>query len=213
MIGTALFGGQGQTVTRGGMDVSKGGQIQVKSLYDLVGVQVRATINGTQTTLDSPWASDPGAMRGYVAELFEVLSIRADQYVEGRININEAPREILLGLPGMTEQLAEAIVGSQLLTETGDSLAGQVSDRATTAWLYFNGWTDLDTLRQLDPYITSRGDVFRVQAVGFYDGGGPFARVEAVIDGTRSRPTILFQRDLTDLGRGFTLPQLSGEAP
>lgn len=213
VIGTALFGGQGQTVTRGGMDVSKGGQNQIKSLYDLVGVQVRATINGTQTTLDSPWTSDPGTMRGYVSELFETLSIRADQYVEGRININEAPREILLGLPGMTEQLAEAIVGSQLLTETGESLAGQVSDRATTAWLYFNGWTDLDTLRQLDPYITSRGDVFRVQAVGFYDGGGPFARVEAVIDGTRSRPTILFQRDLTDLGRGFTLPQLSGETP
>lgn len=213
IIGTALFGGQGQTVTRGGMDVSKGGQVQIKSLYDLVGVQVRATINGTQTTLDSPWTSDPGTMRGYVAELFEVLSIRADQHIEGRININEAPREILLGLPGMTEQLAEAIVGSQLLTETGESLAGQVSDRATTAWLYFNGWTDLDTLRQLDPYIPARGDVFRVQAVGFYDGGGPFARVEAVIDGTRSRPTILFQRDLTDLGRGFTLPQLSGESP
>lgn len=211
VIGNALFGGQGQTVTRGGMDVSKGGQVQIKSLYDLVGVQVRATINGTQTTLESPWTSDPGTMRGYAAELFEVLAIRADQYVEGRININEAPREILLGLPGMTEQLAEAIVGSQLTTETGESLAGQVSDRATTAWLYFNGWTDLDTLRKLDPYITSRGDVFRVQAIGFYDAGGPFARVEAVIDGTRSRPTILFQRDLTDLGRGFTLSQLKGE--
>jgi uncharacterized membrane protein YgcG len=213
VLGNALFGGQGQTVTRGGMDVSKGGPNQIKSLYDLVGVQVRATINNTQTTLESPWTSDPGTMRGYAAELFEALSIRADQYVEGRININEAPREILLGLPGMTEQLAESIVGSQLLTETGESQAGQVSDRATTAWLYFNGWTDLDTLRQLDPYITSRGDVFRVQAVGFYDGGGPFARVEAILDGTRPRPTILLQRDLTDLGRGFTLPQLSGETP
>ncbi len=211
VIGAALFGGQGQTVTRGGMDVSQGGQVQIKSLYELVGVQVRATINGTQTTLNSPWASEPGTMRGYVAELVEVLAVRADPFVEGRININEAPREVLLGLPGMTTQLAEAIVGNQLLTDTGASLAGQVSDRATTAWLYFNGWTDLETLRKLDPYITARGDVFRVQAVGFYEGGGPFARVEAIIDGTRARPTILFQRDLTELGRGFTLPQLAGE--
>jgi hypothetical protein len=109
----------------------------------------------------------------------------------------------------MTEELASAIVGSQLMSNTGESLAGQVSDRATTAWLFYNGWTDLDTLRKLDPYITSRGDVFRVQAIGYYDDGGPFCRVEAVIDGTRPRPAVLMSRDLTELGRAYPLSLLA----
>ncbi len=69
----------------------------------------------------------------------------------------------------------------------GESLAGQVSDRATTACCFYNGWTDLDTLRKLDPvHHFALGDVFRVQAIGYYDDGGPYCRVEAVIDGTRT---------------------------
>lgn len=203
--------GNKQKVTRGGIDLTNGGQQQINSLYDLVGVEVEIEIDGTQTTLESPWAEDAAAMRTYWPEVTGLLATRADQFLEGRININEAPYEVLVGLPGMTEELASAIAGSQMMSSTGESLSGQVSDRATTAWLFYNGWTDLATLRKLDPYITSRGDVFRVQAIGYYDDGGPFCRVEAIIDGTRPRPAVLMSRDLTELGRAYPLRALAPE--
>ena len=47
--------------------------------------------------------------------------------------------------------------------------------------------------------------VYRVQVVGYFDGGGPAARVEAVIDTNGGRPRIVYWRDLTELGRGFDL--------
>ena len=210
-LGRALFGGAGQPVTRGGMDLSAGGQVNINSIYDLVGVKVRATVNGTSLTLDSPWGDDPGEMRGYLPKLMEELSVKSTTYIEGRVNVNEAPREILMSIPNMTEELADGIVAGQMMSSTGESLAGQNSDRATSAWIYYNGLVDLAQLRQLDPYITTRGDVFRMQSVGYFETGGPFARVEALIDATFERPRILFQRDLTDLGRGYSPALLRGK--
>jgi DNA uptake protein ComE-like DNA-binding protein len=209
LVSTLAAVGSKQKVTRGGIDLTNGGQQQINSLYDLVGIEVEIEIDGTKTTLESPWAEDANPMRTYWPEVTGLLATRADPHIEGRININEAPYEVLVGIPGMTEELASAIAGSQLMSTSGETLTGQVSDRATTAWLFYNGLTDVTTLRQLDPYITSRGDVFRVQAIGYYDDGGPFCRVEAIIDGTRPRPAILMSRDLTELGRAYPLRALA----
>jgi hypothetical protein len=104
----------------------------------------------------------------------------------------------------MPEALAHGIADAQLQGMDGQSLSSQVSERSTTGWLVTTGLTDLETLRKLDPYITARGDVFRVQSVGYFDGGGPVARIEAVIDATQTLPQVIFQRELTDLGRGYT---------
>ena len=71
------------------------------------------------------------------------------------------------------------------------------------AWLLAEGLVDLDTLRTLGPWLTTGGDVYRFQAIGHFDQGGPNTRLEAMIDGTQSPPRIIFQRDLTSLGRGF----------
>ena len=58
-------------------------------------------------------------------------------------------------------------------------------------------------LQALEPYITARSQVYRVQVVGTFDSGGPTARVEAVIDTNNGRPRIVSYRNLTELGKGF----------
>ena len=63
-------------------------------------------------------------------------------------------------------------------------------------------------MAQLDPYLTARGAVYRAQSVGYFDEGGPFVRLEAVIDGSIDPPRIVTIRDLTELGRGFSRQQL-----
>ena len=63
-------------------------------------------------------------------------------------------------------------------------------------------------MAQLDPYLTAHGAVDRVQSVGYFDEGGPFVRLEVVIDGSPVHQPVLNFRDLTELGRGFNRQQL-----
>jgi hypothetical protein len=183
-----------------GMDISKGGSTQIKSLYELFGAKSSPVINGATKPLDSPWSDKPSDLQANALKVFDALTLTDAPYVEGRININLAPREVLLNIPNMTPELADNIVGSQDKT-SGSSSSSQSNDRLTTAWLIIQSLTDLPTLKSLDPYITARGDVFHLQSVGYFDGGGPMARIEAVIDATQIPPQVVFMRDLTDLGR------------
>ncbi len=202
----AIFSANGQ-VTRNGIDLTNGAKFQLVSLYDLIGAQVQVKVNGTDTILASPWPADASAMKGYLPKLFDALAVNTSRFIEGRINVNQARLETLMGIPGMNEQMASAIV-SQQQQLLGSSSAS--TDMATTGWLYIHKIADLPTLSNLDKYMTARGDVFRVQSVGYFDEGGVGARVEAVIDATVRPPQVVFRRDLTNLGVGFTSQMLSG---
>jgi hypothetical protein len=52
--------------------------------------------------------------------------------------------------------------------------------------------------------------VYSFQVLGHFDQGGPTTRLEAMVDGTKKPPRIVFQRDLTGLGRGFAPAVLDG---
>jgi hypothetical protein len=138
-----------------------------------------------------------------LAEMLDKLTLKDEAYIEGRINVNQAHKEVLLGIPKMTPELADAIAAAQNLSANGDLTSSSGSSRTTTAWLVTDGLTDLATLKQIDPYITARGDVYRAQVIGHYDVGGPITRVEALIDATGISPQVIFFRDLTELGGGY----------
>lgn len=73
----------------------------------------------------------------------------------------------------------------------------------TPAWLLTTAQVPVPVLLQLDPYITTTSQVFRVQSVGVLDGpDGTAARIEAVIDTNAGMPRILAWRELSDLGKG-----------
>ncbi|HET6425139.1 MAG TPA: hypothetical protein VFG20_15740 [Planctomycetaceae bacterium] len=197
-IAGAMSQGTG-TVTRGGIDISKGGQNRIKSIWDIIGSRADVTIDGTNTTLSSPWSAEPGAVAGVLPQLVDALSTTPDPFLEGRININQARREVLLGLPKMTVQMVDAIIAAQSLEQAADMAV----QRSTIGWLFAEQLVDIWGMRELDPYLTARGDVYRAQIVGFFDGGGPVTRVEVMIDGTQRPPRINQYRDLTHLGRGY----------
>ncbi len=202
-IAKRLFGGGGGAVTRGGLDLSQGGSHKINSLYDLVDAQVEATVDKSSTLLESPWTSDPGDIEQYIPELVDKLSTTSNEFISGRIDVNQARKEVLLGLPDMTEALADAIVDSRRIGPDGEPLTETIASHATTGWLLMEGLVDLEQMRRLDKFLTTRGDVYRLQVVGYYDAGGPVSRLEAVIDATQQPPKIVFLRDLTGLGRGY----------
>jgi len=195
---------EGEKVTRGGMDLSAGAKVTIKTIYELIDVQVEATVNNGRASLVSPWSSDSARMREYLPDVTDKLSITADEMIMGRINVNRCSREVLSGLPGMTEEIANNIVGTRVIGSSGQQLSNALDSHATTAWLMNEGVLTLEQMRALDPYVTARGDAYRAQVVGYFDEGGPITRLEVVVDAVKQPPEILFQRDLSDLGTGYS---------
>ena len=79
-------------------------------------------------------------------------------------------------------------------------------------WLLSDGLVTLNQMKKFEQYVTCGGDVYRVQAIGYFDDGGVAARIEVILDASTQPATVLFWRDISHLGRGFTLDEL-GSAP
>lgn len=209
----AVASGTVGTTTRDGIDLSRGGSQTIESLWVLIGSQASVSINGKSTTLNSPWDNDPGSLSSSLPIMLDKLTTTDDEYLEGRININLARREVLMALTGppsitMTTAIVDGIIAAQGLDANGQPQLDKILQHKTTAWLFTDGLVDLPGMVTLDPWITAHGDVYQLQAVGFFDGGGPVSRVEATIDGTQRPPRITLLRDMNELGRGFSRSQL-----
>ena len=211
-IAKNISNGELGEVTRGGIDLSEPPVAQFRSLYDLIDAQVTVEINGASTTLSSPWTSDPGTLLSAMPILEEKLTVLNDEFIDGRININQAPREILMAMPDVTETIADAVIMARPPVEAGGMSEAMMANRISPAWLLAEGLVDLATFKRLGPWLTTGGDVYSFQAVGYFDQGGPTTRLEAMIDATKAPPRILFQRDLTTLGRGFDPALLSNSS-
>jgi len=152
--------------------------------------------------VSSPLA-DPEKFAAMFGELMDVATTTTNVELTPRINLNTAPREVLMAVPGMTEEEADAIVSQR------DALNPSDPGTVTGAWVVTSGAVSQATYRRIAKYVTGRTMVYRVQAVGYFGRGGPVARVEAVIDTNQGAPRVLYFRDLTDLDtpRGFEPPR------
>lgn len=200
-IGKAATGGIEGSVTRGGMDLTKVAGFSFRSIYDLIDAEIPAEIDGAAVTLSSPWTS--GNLLDEMPKLELLFTWVDDAYLDGRVNVNQAPSAVLMAIPGMTETIANAIVAARPEISDDGLSKSLMTIRITPAWLLAEGIVDRETLQLLGPWLTSGGDIFRFQAIGHFDQGGPNTRLEAMIDGTQAPPRVMFQRDLTPLGRGF----------
>jgi hypothetical protein len=208
------------------LDLSQQPKGTFKQVLDLIGAQVRIAQssgsggnspgqsgqnqsgqdqnNQTQATiLRSPFANDPVSMLTYLPTLMDNCSIVEGTVIPPRININQAPLELLLGIPGMTEEIADQIVASRSM-----GMDETTTDRANETWLLSEGIVTLDQMRALLPFVCAGGDVYRAQIVGYFQGGGPSSRAEIIFDATGSQPRVLFWRDISHLGRGYPLETL-----
>ena len=149
-------------------------------------------------------------MAVYLPLLMDNLTVNADKVIPGRININEAPRTILAGIPGMDEDMVNEIINQRYSgTDQTDN-----DDHNHETWILTSGIVTLDEMKQLMPFVTAGGDVYRAQIVGYFEDGNVSARAEVVFDATGAVPCIVSWKGLSHLGRGYPLDvlgvQLSG---
>jgi hypothetical protein len=181
---------------------------QVRSLLDLIDAEFAITRDNRTTRYRSPLVSDDlSSLRDLLPEVLDKLTTTQATELPGLVNINTAPREVLFCLPDLSEVDVQNILDNRPGPDTDPALGYLYR---TPAWLITEAGFSVDTVRALEPFITTRSFVFRVQVVGYYEMGGPVVRLEAVIDTTGGRPRIVYWRDLSELGRGYDPRLLQG---
>lgn len=178
----------------------------LKTVLDLVGGKALASTGGKRY-VSSPLAA--GNNTSTIMTLLDKFTVGTATTIPAniRININGAPRLVLMMIPGMTEKIADDIIGKR----TPDPVQAD-PNRINEGWILAEGIVTLEEMKALLPYICVGGDVYRAESVGFYEAGGPTARVEAILDATASPPAVVFWRDIGHLGRGYPADVLGMEA-
>jgi DNA uptake protein ComE-like DNA-binding protein len=193
----------------GELDFTKQGKTKLKTILDLVGskTQVQFTGDKNKTTLESPFPNTPGLMSTFMPSLMDNCTINDSPVIPGRININQAPKVVLLGIPGLTSDMADQILDRRVINPKEAD-----TSRRYETWLLDDGIVTLDQMKALIPFVTGGGSVFRAEVIGYFDADGPTARLEVIIDATASPPRMVFWRDISHLGRGYPVEILGTEA-
>jgi hypothetical protein len=138
-----------------------------------------------------------------VPKLFDNFAVNADKSIPGRLNINQAPRVLLAGIPGLETDAVDQIISSRQ-----PDASGERPEQAYEVWPLTSGIVDLETMKKLMPLVTAGGSVYRAQIVGYFDQQGPAYRIEAIVDATGTTPVVRRRRDLVEQGPGYSLDQL-----
>lgn len=110
-----------------------------------------------------------------------------------RINVNQAPREVLEAIDGLNVGQVNA-----LLAERSGRTA---NNPMTIAWV--QDVVDSETLARIGDRFTAGGGVYSADIVAVSGDGRAAVRVRIVVDITGDSPRIVYRRDITEWG----LPQ------
>jgi type II secretory pathway component PulK len=152
----------------------------------------------SRITVNPAFPDQPGEMQRYLTLLMDNLAVNANPTIPGRLNINQAPRSLLAGIPGLTPTAVDQIIANRDVT-----LGQQRPEQVHETWLLSNQIVDLEQMKKLMALVTTGGDVYRAQVVGFFDAEGPADRLEVVIDATQTTPVVRRRWELKELGPGY----------
>ncbi len=126
--------------------------------------------------------------------------------IPGRINIMQAPRRVLEGIPGLTPEIIDTIILRREFEL--DDPDGSDLNRQYETWLWTEGIVDLTTMRLILPFVCTGGDVYRADVVGYFDDGVVASRAEVTLDTTVPIPRILFWRDKSNVSAAYDIDVL-----
>jgi len=174
-----------------GLDLSRAPQFEITSLFDLIGTNVRIVIEGKDEVLTSPWGATGNGVEAALTLLNKAIDTRPTKVLRGRLNVNTAPRELLKGLPELTESKLNKLL------ETRDRQFRRASTNGPAClWLITENVFSIDEIRRLAPYLTDRGNVFTGTVCAFAPQQGAVYRRKVTIDGTVSPPLVIKRLNL-----------------
>ena len=220
-IPPAIASSQASIVTDWTPDFGKAATFTFRSPLDLIGAIVEMPSTGvssnasnqtgqsstTKQSLRNPFSSDLGEVRNYLGRLLDAVTVDISPISEGRVDVSDAPVEVLAGVPGLDFPTAQRLV--QQRSASTNSTSTQQTD--TIAWLL--EVVDLNKLKELEPYLTCRSDVYSVQSVGYRDSQSAVYRITATIDARQNPTQLRDQKVWHPWDRGFPIEQLTDLKP
>ncbi|MBA2113931.1 type II secretion system protein GspK [Bremerella alba] len=209
-----LYGGSQSSSSSGGgsgggsvsLDLSQEGSTKINNVLELIGASVDVQQGSNTVNMQSPFEDSIIAMNVYLPSMMDSMTINPSPVIPGRININQAPYEVLLGIPGMDEEIAGQILEQRLpVPDPEDPITRHET------WILLRGIVTTEQMLSLSPFVCAGGDVYRAQVVGYFEDGSAFSRQEVVIDATQPQPKVMLWRDISELGRGHPLEVLGVE--
>lgn len=198
------------------------GRYTLRSGLDLVDATLSIEVAGgasggsgstrpVRQTLSSPLVSSSSDFRLRLAKLMSETTAVQQPILEGRVDITGASAIVLAAVPGMTMELAQKLVQAR---EQGEGASmGTGPSILSIGWLVDKGIVDWSKLRELEPHLTTRSDVFSLQSVGFRDDRTPVFRSTVMIDARQLPARVRDQRVWHPWDRGFSTESLTQSVP
>lgn len=199
---------EGTDVALVDVDPTQQGSNKFTQVLDLVGAKVQIPGRGDNdegTVVGPVFPEGLAEMMVYMPLLMDAVTAVQTDVIPGRININQAPRALLMGIPGIEEITVDEIINQRMLEATDENTAAAQKHET---WLLTAGIVTLDEMKLLSPFVCAGGDVFRAQIVGYYEDGSAASRAEVIFDATGAVPRVVSFRDISHLGRGYPLELL-----
>ncbi|QDT05522.1 hypothetical protein K227x_39220 [Rubripirellula lacrimiformis] len=223
VIAVRQFGIPAQRSSRGGSrqvsaaewtpDFSIPASTRIESPLELVNATVAiSTANEEPFSVRSPFSADFGDPSNYIRGLVDDVTVHPSGVIVGQVDVMEAPRPVLLGIPTMTAEIVDQIIERRSTQIGSISTTGTNASRNTIAWLLVENVVDLPTFIKLQPWITVGGDCYHAQIVAFRDPFTPTFRCTATLDGSAPQATVRNFRQWDAWGKGFAIDELRGEA-
>jgi len=133
-----------------------------------------------------------------LAGIVDKISIKSDQRIEGLINVNTAPLEVLQLLPGMDQAKAQAIITRR--EEENEELQNSLQVPITG-----NPFSDIgqlldieeiddQTFRQVIDWVTYRSNGYRIQSNGIDHNGKVIATCLGIVERSDSQLSVPYWR-------------------
>ena len=155
-------------------------------LVDLLDVRRDSSIRRGSTEDDyyprSDEQKDQPVTKWIFQQIIDDLTLKDDEILYGQININTASQVVLGTLPGVTEELAEAILQRREALGRFSSIGQLLNVTGLTKQVF----------GQLEASVTVRSSVFRVRSEGWSASGLATATIECVLDRAEESPRVLY---------------------
>jgi DNA uptake protein ComE-like DNA-binding protein len=164
------------------------GQHQFQSIADLLDVtppqnQGGPGSNGTDA---SDQSGNHMVNENLFMDIADDVTVVTDQSLAGAININTAGLDLLVCLPGITRELAQAIISQR---QSNGFFAN------TAELLKVPDFTR-DILKQVAPLVTARSETFRILSEGKITSTGARQRIQAIVHvGLNDQRTLSWRED------------------
>lgn len=186
-------GRRGTTIDSWQPDLNQPARFNFASELELIGTRVPVVRENRSTkTVDSPLPAERVGWAGTLSRILDEVSVEKDPFLIGRVNIELAPREVLIGIPGMDVVMVDRILSSRTLSADGSHT------HSHPAWLLEQNIIELNLMTKLLPSLTTGGDVWSGEITAFTSDYPQVIRDEFMVDAASFPPRQLYCKDLRD---------------